>query len=105
MAAVPGVPGDPNAGAQLFLPAGCGGCHTIAGLPGATGVAGPNLTNVALRPTLGGESIPNTPQNLAQWIADPPGLKPGTPMPRLGLSDDEARDLTAFLYAQARSPQ
>src|SRR5207244_6430575 len=42
------VPGDPQEGRRLFLASGCGGCHTLDGLPGATGVAGPNLTNVAL---------------------------------------------------------
>lgn len=103
--AVSGVPGDPNAGARLFMSAGCAGCHTVANVPGATGVAGPNLTNIALRPTIAGSSIPTSPENLARWIEDPPSLKPGTAMPRLGLRATEARDLAAYLYSLAHGPQ
>lgn len=84
---------------------GCGGCHTLAGLPTATGVTGPNLTNIALRPTIAGESIPNSPDMLVRWLLDPPALKPGTTMPNLGLSQAEARDLVAFLEAQPHTPE
>jgi cytochrome c len=101
----PGVNGDPATGRQLVLQKGCGGCHTIGGVPGATGVAGPNLTNVALRPTLAGDTIPNSASTLEQWLLDPQSLKPGTTMPKLGLSEQEARDLTAFLESQPHNPQ
>jgi cytochrome c len=101
----PGVPGDPNLGRRLIQQKGCGGCHTVSGVPGATGVAGPNLTNVALRPTLAGDSIPNSPDTLERWLMDPPSLKPGTTMPNLGLTEDDARNLVAFLEAQPRSPE
>jgi cytochrome c1 len=89
----------------LILEKGCGGCHTLSGVPGATGVTGPNLTNIALRPTLAGESIPNSPEMLQRWLLDPPALKPGTAMPNLGLSQQEAADLVAFLEAEPRSPE
>jgi cytochrome c1 len=101
----PGVSGDAATGRQLVLDKGCGGCHTISGVPGATGVAGPNLTNIALRPTLAGDTIPNSSATLEQWLLDPQSLKPGTSMPRLGLSEQEARDLTAFLESQPHNPQ
>src|SRR2546428_1446139 len=39
----PGVSGDPARGRQLILAAGCAGCHTVPGVPGATGVARPHL--------------------------------------------------------------
>jgi cytochrome c1 len=84
---------------------GCTGCHTVEGLPDATGVTGPNLTNMTLRPTIAGESIPNSPQTLEQWLLDPPALKPGTTMPKLGLTEAEARDLVAFLESQPHTPQ
>lgn len=92
-------------GRQLFAERGCEGCHTLSVLPGATGVIGPDLDNVALRPTIAGESIPNSPENLARWIEDPPALKPGTPMPKLGISAGEARDLAAYLYSLPYNPQ
>ncbi len=100
----PNVPGDPNHGRELFLARGCGGCHTLYGVEGATGVAGPNLTNVTLRPTIAGNTIPNTPENLARWIMDPPSLKPGTAMPSLGLSQQEAQDVAAFLSSLPYNP-
>ncbi|MBI4493542.1 MAG: c-type cytochrome [Chloroflexi bacterium] len=100
----PNVPGNPENGRQLFVAKGCIGCHTLRGVPAATGVVGPNLTNVALRPTLAGETIENSPQNMARWILDPPSLKPGTAMPRLGLAEQEARNLVAFLYSQPYNP-
>jgi len=77
----------------------------VSGVPGAAGVAGPNLTNVALRPTIAGETIPNSPDRLQQWLLDPPSLKPSTTMPRLGLTEQDARDLVAFLESQPHNPQ
>jgi cytochrome c1 len=100
----PGVAGDAAVGRQLFGTKGCSGCHTLYGLPGAAGVAGPNLTNVTLRPTLAGETLPMSPDSLTRWLLDPSALKPGTTMPRLGLSLQEAQDLTAFLYSQPFNP-
>jgi cytochrome c len=99
MTPAPGVPGDPNAGRALFGQRGCGGCHTLAGVSEAVGVAGPRLNNTAVRPTIAGTDIPNTPANMARWILDPPALKPTTTMPRVGVSEGEARDLAAFLYS------
>jgi cytochrome c1 len=105
MTPAPNVPGDPQVGAQLMSTKGCSGCHTVDGLPGATGVTGPNLTNITLRPTIAGETIPNSPDMLQQWLLDPPALKPGTSMPKLGLTQAEARDLVAFLESQPHTPQ
>jgi cytochrome c len=90
-------------GAQLFIASGCGGCHTLSGVSGATGTAGPNLTNVALRPTLAGDTLPNTPETMTRWLLDPGALKPGATMPRVGLSQQQAQDLAAFLFAQPDS--
>jgi len=100
----PGIPGQPGVGEQLLLTKGCSGCHTLAGVPGATGVAGPNLTNVVLRPTLAGDQIPMTPENMTRWLLDPHALKPDATMPNVGLSPQEAQDLTAFLFSQPYNP-
>jgi mono/diheme cytochrome c family protein len=41
------LPGDPVAGQQVFLETGgCGACHTIEGVEGATGQVGPELTHI-----------------------------------------------------------
>ncbi len=98
--------GDPERGRALFVdasivqPNGCGTCHSVRGVPGASGIAAPNLTNVSLRPTLAGDTIPNTPENMTRFIVDPPAIKTGAQMPKLGVSDAQARDLAAFLYSQ-----
>jgi cytochrome c1 len=83
---------------------GCGGCHTLAGVPGASGVAGPNLTNIGLRPTLAGAAVPNSPQTMVAWLMNPSAVKPDARMPNLGLTQQEAQDLTAFLFSQPYNP-
>jgi cytochrome c oxidase subunit 2 len=87
-----------DAGKALVAQKGCGGCHTIAGIPGATASIGPNLGGVASRKTIAGGAVPNNgPDDLKKWIMNPPALKPGTAMPNLGLTDDEATKIVAFL--------
>jgi cytochrome c len=90
-------------GVQVILQRGCGGCHTIPNIPGAAGTIGPNLggpTPVGQRPLIAGGVVPNnSPADLAKWIMDPPSLKPGTAMPKLGLSADEAAAAAAYLYS------
>jgi cytochrome c1 len=94
------APSDPAAaaGQQLIQQKGCGACHTIPGVPGANGVVGPSLAGVASRTTLAGGAVPNNgPDDLKRWIMDPPSVKPGTSMPKLGLTDDEATKIVAYL--------
>ncbi|MBV9897644.1 MAG: cytochrome c oxidase subunit II [Chloroflexi bacterium] len=90
--------GDPAVGAQLIQQKGCGGCHTIPNIPGANGTIGPNLAGVASRNRIAGGAVPNNgPNDLKAWIMNPPGLKPGTIMPNLGLTDQEATNIVAYL--------
>lgn len=98
-AAAPLVPGSPAAeGAMLIANEPCIGCHTIPGIPGATGTVGPNLGGVASRPKIAGGVVPNTgPDDLKAWILNPPSLKPGTAMPNLGLTDEQATEIAAYL--------
>ena len=41
----------------------------------------------------------NTPENLQRWLVNPQALKPGVLMPNLGLSQDQAKALTAYLLS------
>ena len=84
-------------GREVFLGTACITCHTVRGTP-ASATAGPDLTHVASRLTLGAASTPNTPGHMAGWIADPQGIKPGNRMPRVPL---DAPDLTALLAYMA----
>ncbi len=83
-------------GRELYFTRGCNNCHRIAGTA-AVGVRGPDLTHLANRRTLAAGVLPNTPQNLKAWIADPQGIKPGNLMPRTQLDDEELRALVAYL--------
>lgn len=69
-------------------------------VPGADGVVAPALDNIGLRPTLAGETIEMSPENLTSWLLDPDAMKPGTPMPNLRLTQQEAQDIAAYLYSQ-----
>lgn len=95
-------------GVQVILQRGCGSCHTIPNIPGASGTIGPNLgphdnvPSLNQRPmiaTYPNGTVPNNSvDDLAKWIQNPQALKPGTAMPTLGLSQDEATAAAAYLY-------
>ena len=74
----------------------CAGCHTIDGTP-AQGTVGPNLTDVGERLTIGAGALTNTPSNLARWIKDAPGVKPGVLMPTLTLSSRDVNAIVTYL--------
>src|SRR5439155_32186 len=40
---------------------------------------------------------PNTPDNVAAWVRDPQRLKPGVKMPDLGLTEEQAKAVAAYL--------
>lgn len=94
--APPARPTEPvAAGLQAFLAGGCGGCHAIQGV--SPGIVGPDLTHFGSRKTLAGGLLPNTPENLAHWLADPPAVKPGVLMPKLPLTQAQISALVAYL--------
>ena len=90
--------GDPSRAPWLVTRYGCGGCHTIAGIPGADGQVGPPLHALIERVYIGG-SAPNTAENLVAWLVDPQQFSPRAAMPPAGLNQAEARDIAAYLYA------
>ena len=90
--------GDPDRAPALMLRNGCAGCHTIPGIGAARGSVGPRLSGLADRAFIGG-TLPNTPENLIRWIRDSRGVNPRTAMPSTGITEPEARDIAAFLYA------
>lgn len=91
--------GDPERGRALFAARGCGGCHALADMPQAHGRVGSSLDGIGNQAIIGGR-LANTPDNLARWIGEPQSVSPGTAMPNLGLTHDQARDIAAFLYSR-----
>ncbi len=90
--------GDAAKGQQVFLGSACIACHTINGTA-AQGKVGPNLTHFASRSTFAGATFESTPLSLANWLANPPAVKPGTQMPNLNLSKADVDSLVAFLMS------
>lgn len=84
-----------RAGERAFQQS-CGGCHTVAGTA-AQGTSGPDLTHFGSRQSLGANSLPNTPENLARWVADPQEVKPGNLMPTEKLDQATIDQLVAYL--------
>jgi cytochrome c len=88
--------GSPGPGKQLIAEYKCGSCHTIPGIRHAHGVFGPPLKFIGRRTELAG-NFANTPDNLVRWVMSPKEMKPGTAMPDLGLDEQQARDVAAYL--------
>jgi cytochrome c len=86
------------AGKRLILFKGCGGCHTVPGVVGANGEFAPYLGGVGNRPRIANGAVANSgPDDLVRWILDPPAMKPGTVMPKLGLNTSEAVAIVSYL--------
>jgi cytochrome c len=89
--------GEASRGRQAILTHGCGSCHVVPGVPHARGAVGPPLTSFSQRAFVAGQ-FPNHPDALIRWIQDPQGMIPETAMPNVGVSEEDARDIAAYLY-------
>lgn len=98
------LPGDLARGESLIQSKGCISCHSFTGAKALRAEAIP----IELEPTALAHGMKLAtdlryarervrPQALVAWLLDPPALKPGTPMPKLPMSEQEARDIAAFI--------
>lgn len=104
----PSPPREPRAhdpavvarGEQLFLSRGCTTCHTFGNLP--TGRTADDLRAVGMpariAPNLRFVRERMDEEIAVAFVLEPQTLHPGTLMPDLGLRDDEARAIVAFLF-------
>ena len=92
------TPTDPIAlrGQEVFLASSCVMCHAIGGTPAGSRI-GPDLTHLASRRTIAAGTLPNTRGNLAGWIVNPQGIKPGVRMPSTRLDSDDFQALLTYL--------
>jgi cytochrome c len=93
--------GNAVAGRVEIRQYGCNGCHTISGVPGARGLVGPPLDGIRDRYYIAGE-LTNSPTNLMQWIQHPHQVEPHTAMPEMGVTEQDSRDIAAYLYTLPR---
>ena len=89
--------GDPYRGAQAIQRNGCHSCHRIPGIRGTNSYIGPPLSAWSERQYIAG-NLQNNPDNLIAWIMNPQAIEPGTAMPNMGIDEQEARDIAAYLY-------
>lgn len=84
-----------NAGRKLLSQLGCVNCHRLT-LPGGTQVTGsdrpPSLKRIAEKTTR---------EWIYSWIMNPASYSPSTTMPNFGLTEAEAKDISAFIIAQS----
>jgi cytochrome c551/c552 len=76
---------------------GCIACHVIPGIPNPGSHVGPSLDKIATRGYIAGV-LANTPQNMLRWLRDPPAIDPRTAMPKIPMSEQETKDIGAYLY-------
>jgi cytochrome c1 len=90
--------GDANAanGMRLVSDKGCAACHTFPDVPWPRGGLGPSLQDFGRQGLIAGR-LPNQPGVLMQFIRNAPAMVPGTAMPAILMTDQEARDVTAYL--------
>lgn len=76
----------------------CAACHEIHGIDWPKGRLGPSLLGFDDVGLIAG-TLPNRPGLLADFVRDAPAVKPGSTMPPMPISEREARDVAAYLYA------
>jgi cytochrome c1 len=89
--------GNAHAGRDDIRKYGCNACHTISGVPGAHGLVGPPLDGIGSRQYIAGE-VPNTAANMMRWIQHPHQIEPHTLMPEMNVTEQDSRDIAAYLY-------
>ncbi len=94
--AAPLRPGDVERGKLALGQYACQACHTIPGITSSSPNVGPPLQGLASRSLIAGK-LANTPENLVRWVRDPKAFKPQTAMPDMGVSEEHARDMAAYL--------
>lgn len=89
--------GNAERGRAALVALECGVCHVIPGIPGAVSNVAPPLNAFSRHSYIAGK-WPNEPERLVAWIRDPPAMAPRTAMPKIPMSDRDARDVAAYLY-------
>jgi cytochrome c oxidase subunit II len=94
--AVPPADAERQKGAELFTSKACVMCHTIRGTSAGSRV-GPDLTHFGSRRSIASATLPMSRGNIAAWIIDPQGIKPGVNMPNVSIAAEEIDPLVSYL--------
>lgn len=88
---------DAASGKAAIERVGCAACHSIKGIDWPQGKVGPPLRDFSRRALIAGR-VPNEPELLARFVRNAPEVLPGTTMPAMPLTEEESRDVAAYLY-------
>lgn len=89
-------PGDVEAGRRATGSYLCATCHVIPGFVSAQHHVGQPLAGIGGRAFIAGV-LPNTRENMVRFLLDPQRIDPLSAMPDLGLSEQDALDISAYL--------
>jgi putative membrane protein len=89
--------GNPDRAPVAMRKYGCTSCHSIPGVPGAHAYVGPPLDGFRQRSYIAGH-LDTDARTLVRWIRHPHSLDGRTAMPEMGVTDQDARDMAAYLY-------
>jgi mono/diheme cytochrome c family protein len=87
---------NPSRGRQLVVSLGCAACHTFPDVRFPRGGLGPPLDGFADQGLIAGR-FPNQPGTLIRFIRNAPAYVPQGAMPTTPMSDQDARDVAAYL--------
>jgi cytochrome c2 len=87
---------DVARGRQLVTDKGCVACHAFPGVKWPRGGLGPSLENFGRQGLIAGR-LPNQPGVLMRFVRNAPAEVPGTAMPAIPMTDQEALDVSAYL--------
>lgn len=90
--------GSIQRGEEIARMNGCMWCHTVDGNIGTSNGIGPDLNGWPETRLIAGQ-VENQPENLIQFLMNPQSVAPGSGMPSVGLTEDEARDVASWLYS------
>jgi cytochrome c2 len=90
--------GEAQLGQQLVVDYGCVSCHVVPGVRSEPSWVGPPLTHWGQRSYIAG-SLVNNEDNLVRWLTDPQSVEEGTAMPDLGVTEQDARNIAAYLLS------
>lgn len=87
---------DPERGKKAMLNYACITCHHIPGIVGPDAPVGPPLDGIGNRAFIAG-ILRNKPGQMERWLRFPRQINPLSAMPDLGVSEQDARDMAAYL--------
>ena len=89
--------GNVERGKDLMRTHGCVTCHSAPGMASVENGYGPDLDGFANNRLIAGQAE-NDPETLIQFLLVPYSVAPGTSMPTVDISEEDARDIATWLY-------